>query len=108
MGMKIEALYLWQIWIIRTVALICTIAFVLFLVWEFGYRFAAIVRVLLGVNPNQDDMDIYYTLRYRLLNPFATSADVRRLVNQKIHEEGNESDDEELSESDEEYDDDAY
>mmetsp|Transcript_15890 Transcript_15890/g.20230 ORF Transcript_15890/g.20230 Transcript_15890/m.20230 type:complete len:760 (-) Transcript_15890:53-2332(-) len=103
--MKIEALYLWQVWIIRNVAFLCTLAFILFLVWEFGYRFAAIVRVLFTQSASADDKDLAYSLWYRILDPFATSAKIREHVNAKLfeHDDSDDELDEYEEDSDDEY-----
>lgn len=82
--MKMEALYRWQMWVIQMVAGLCLLAFICFLVWEFGYRLAACIRSLFNLNPTQDDLDIYYGLKYRLLSPTAPNHEIRRLVNMKV------------------------
>jgi hypothetical protein len=82
--MEMKAMYTWQMWLIRNVAFFCALALVLFCVWEFGHYIASCFRVLTKSNPSYEDLDTAYSLEYRLTNPLASHATIRKFVNEKL------------------------
>merc|ERR1712173_123045 len=89
--MEMKAMYTWQMWLIRNVAFFCALALVLFC-------------VLTKSNPSYEDLDTAYSLKYRLTNPLASHATIRKFVNEKLLLDDDRDDVD--SEEDEEYDDD--
>merc|ERR1712110_1361562 len=87
--MEMKAMYTWQMWLIRNVAFFCALALVLFCVWEFGHYIAACF------------------LKYRITNPLASHATIRKFVNEKLLLNDKDEDDID-SEEDEEFEDDVY
>ena len=82
--LELQAMYHWQMWLIRSTAFVFFLAFVLFCIWEFGHFVASCVRVFLGVGASHDDKDIAYSLWYKVTHPFAPREDIRQYVNQKV------------------------
>jgi len=99
---NMEAMYSWQIWIIKTVAYTIFAMFVLFCIWEFGHYFASCLRVLFSSKPSWEDFNIAYSLWFRMTSPFSSQHQIRSSVHKRYVDLYEDDYDEQNDEEDEE------